>query len=84
MDRAQILHRLEEDVAKARRRRNQAAAHFDEVISGTPSGIPQPDSTERLRIASKEYTLALEAVKNALKRQNDYLVHGVAPDFDDS
>jgi len=32
-----------------------------------------------MKIASKEYTLALQAVKDALKRQNDYLVHGTVP-----
>jgi hypothetical protein len=79
MEQSRILLRLEEDLIKARERRNRASARFDEAMSGAPSGIPYPDSTERLRIASKEYTLALEAVKGALKKQNDFLIHGIVP-----
>jgi hypothetical protein len=80
MERAQVRQRLEEDLTKARERRNQATARFDQAIGTAPSaGIPYPDSSERLRNASKELTLALEAVKVALKRQNDFLLHGIEP-----
>jgi hypothetical protein len=79
MDRARILQGLENDRTKARERRNRASTRFDEAVSGAASGIPYPDNTERLRNASKEYTLALEAVKDAPKKQNDFLIRGILP-----
>jgi hypothetical protein len=79
MERARILQQLEEDLAKAREWRNRASARFDEAISHAPSAIPYPDSTERVKVASKEYTLALQAVQDALKKQSDFLLRGILP-----
>lgn len=80
MDRIEILRRLDEDLQKAREWRASASAHFDEVTRGIPSGVPFPDNVARINFASKQYTHSLEAVSEALKRRNYFLIHERLPE----
>lgn len=77
--RAGILRSLQDKLREAREWRERASARFEEVTRAGPSGLPYPDSVDRIKAASNEYTLALNAFNDALKEQNDYIVHGKIP-----
>ena len=74
-----ILRVLREELEGAQRRRDAASERFDEMIRQVPSGIPYPDSTFRIKQASREYTRTLQELQGALLRINDYLTHGKIP-----
>ena len=74
-----ILRSLQNNLREAREWRERASARFDEVTRAGPGGIPYPDSVDRIKAASKEYSLALNAFENALKEQNEYILHGKIP-----
>lgn len=69
MENEDLLHFLEHNLQKAREWRERASAEFDAAIQALPSG--HPDRQERLTMASKEYSRALEAVNLALREYND-------------
>ena len=80
LDRSKILERLHQDREIARRRRDEASSHFDDIIRQVPhGGIPYPDSQERIRRASHDYTRAQRDLANATARLNDYLIDGTVP-----
>jgi hypothetical protein len=76
MEYQQILHALQAELEAARQIREAASKRFDEIIAHVPSGVPYPDSVERIRQASREYCSAQQAVMLAMNRLNDFLVHG--------
>src|ERR1700683_629711 len=76
MDRAEVLRQLEENLFNAQKRRGRRSARFDEAIKGIPSGGHRPNNLEIIQAASKEYTLALEAVRNAVRLHTDFLTYG--------
>lgn len=74
MEREQILYALRADLEAAIKNRDAVSGHFDDVISHVPSGIPYPDNVERIRQASREYTIAQQALMLATDRLNDFLI----------
>jgi len=47
--RAQTLQTLRKDLHEAQERRQIASERFKEVVAEVPSGIPNPDGTDRIR-----------------------------------
>jgi pseudouridine-5'-phosphate glycosidase len=76
MDHDQILYALQAELEAAKQNRDAVSQRFDEIISHVPSGIPYPDSVERIRQASREYSSAQQAIVVALNRINEFLVDG--------
>jgi hypothetical protein len=68
-------------VHKAKERYDVAFTRFKEIVSDVPSGLPHPDGSLRIGLASREYKRALEAFNEALFKLNDYVIHGrISPD----
>jgi len=65
--------------ADIKRHRDEASKLFDEVIRRVPSGIPHPNGSERIRTASKAYSVAQEELGEARARLNDFLTTGTVP-----
>lgn len=80
MERDQVFRKLREDLESAINRRNAASKAFEEITSGIPSGIPHPDGSSRIQLASQEYSAAQERVMKALTRVNYFLIHGTLPE----
>ena len=51
---------------------------FDEAMQ-LPSGIPYPDSTHEIQLASREYTAAIRDVVKAARAVSDFLADGTLP-----
>jgi hypothetical protein len=69
---------LSREAAKAQERFKTEAAKFNTVVHDLP--IPYPDSVTRITVAAREHNNALEAYRTAMKRLNDYALHGIIPD----
>ena len=77
----QRIHRiLEEQFQAAVKRRDIAAACFDEIRKVVPSGLPQPDGTQLIANASSEYSAALSALSRAALRVTNFQVSGIIPE----
>jgi hypothetical protein len=70
---------LQEQLKEALERRRLASIAFQDVTRG-PSGLPQPDGTQRVLNASRAYSDALRHVTRAIRRRSDYIVTGITPD----
>jgi hypothetical protein len=75
----QIRKLLEDDFEAAQQRRIEASKLFAEVMSDIPSGIPHPDGTDRIRLASREYSASRDAAMAAMKRLSDFLIRRIIP-----
>ncbi len=78
MEHGLILRKLRERLRIAALQRDEASARFDEALQ-LPSGIPYPDSTNRIQKASREYSAALREVVKATTALSNFLTHGVVP-----
>ena len=78
-DPLEIRHLLEDDFDAAQQRRIAASKRYNEIISDIPSGIPQPDGTDRIQQASGEYKASREAATEAMKRLSDFMIRGTIP-----
>src|ERR1700676_269240 len=76
----QVLTFLHQELQAATVRARAAAASFDAVTRGVPSGIPQPDGTQRIHNASREVSSARVELMRAHNRLNDYIGRGIVPD----
>ena len=75
-----IRQLLEDAFDAAQQRRIEASKRFTEVMDDIPSGIPQPDGTDRIKMASREYKDSREAASAAMKRLSDFMIRGIIPD----
>jgi hypothetical protein len=75
-----IAARLQRDMAIAVERADAANAVFQALTAQIPSELPHPDGTQRLQTASRELTIARQAMMEATLRLNDYLKHGTIPE----
>ena len=75
----EIRQVLQEDFDAAQDRRIEASKLFAEVMSDIPSGLPHPDGTDRIRLASSEYSATRDAADAARKRLSDFLIRGTVP-----
>jgi hypothetical protein len=75
-----IASRLQRDVAAATERANAANAAFQALMREIPSSLPHPDGSQGLHNASRELTIARQAMMEATLRLNDFLNHGTIPE----
>jgi hypothetical protein len=80
MDDATIRVRLMDELRTARESSRLASEAFDAGTSGLPTGIPYPDSTASIHQLARENTVARQDVMIAVRRLNDYVMHGVVPE----
>jgi hypothetical protein len=71
---------LSTEIKRARQRQQDARKQFREITGDIPSLIPAPDGALRIQQAGAEYRGALEDLRNAMTRFNDFLVNGVVPE----
>ena len=76
-----IAARLHKEVAAATERAEAANAAFHALMRDIPSNMPHPDGSQHLHNASRELTLARQAMMEATLRHNDFLNHGTIPDY---
>ena len=79
LDHERIRKVLQSDVEAAQERRTKASERFTEVMADIPSGLPPSDGTDRIRIASREYSNSLVASTLAATRLNEFLIRGTIP-----
>jgi hypothetical protein len=75
-----IQLKLLEEIRRATDRTNAAAESFSLIIKDMPSELPPPDSTSRIKQASRELSTAREEMMRAHRRLNDFLSRGVIPE----
>jgi len=80
VDPQETRHLLEDAFEEAQQRRIEASKRFTEVIDDIPSGLPVPDGTDRIKMASREYNDSREAASAAMKRLSDFMMRGIVPD----
>jgi hypothetical protein len=79
LDPEQIRKVLQSELEAAQQRRIAASEQFTQIMADVPSGIPHPDGTHRIRLASREYSGALAEVSAAMARLNEFLIRGTIP-----
>jgi hypothetical protein len=79
LDPERVRKVLQNELEAAQERRAAASEHFNEVMAEVPSGLPHPDGTHRIRLASREYSGALAEAVSAMTRLNEFLVSGTIP-----
>jgi hypothetical protein len=79
MDHKQAFKRLRGDLEAAQKRRSTASERFDRLIGEIPSGVPDPNRSNQIHQASREYRQAHKEVLDAFVRLNNYLIHGTVP-----
>ena len=75
-----ITARLRREVAVATERAEAANAAFHALMRDIPSSLPHPDGSQRLHNASRELTIARQAMMETTLRLNDFLNHGTIPE----
>jgi hypothetical protein len=75
-----LAARLTREVAAATERADAANAAFHALMRDIPSNVPHPDGSLRLHNASRELTIARQAMMEATLRLNDFLNHGTIPE----
>jgi hypothetical protein len=79
VDPQEIRQLLQDAFDEAQQRRIEASKRFTEVMDDVPSGIPHPDGTDRIKMASREYKDSREAASAAMKRLSDFMIRGIIP-----
>jgi hypothetical protein len=75
-----LAARLRREVAVATERAEAANAAFHALMRNIPSNVPHPDGSQQLHNASRELTIARQALMEATLRLNDFLNHGTIPE----
>jgi phage-related tail fiber protein len=78
--REEIERILSSEIKAAGQRQRDAGSRLREVVSDIPSSIPAPDGSLRIRLAGVEYRAALEDLRRALARFDDFVVKGIVPE----
>lgn len=82
MDR-QIRATLHREVLASTARANAASEELSAIMGDIPSGLPQPDGSQRIQNAAHALRAARNAVMQAHSRLDEFLAHGVVPaDFE--
>ena len=76
----EIEDRLRKDLHVAGQRFESTTREFGAVTAAVPSGIPYPDSVTRLKQVGAERRDATEALRDALRRWNEFVLDGKVPD----
>ena len=76
----QIRAVLVQRIVEATERANAASEVFNTLIDQTPSGLPHPDGTQRIRNASRELDIARREMMKAHTRLNEFVERGIVPE----
>jgi hypothetical protein len=57
-----------------------AKTEFRRICTDVPSGLPQPDGTQRIHNAARDHRASREAFQTALNRFNDFILRRKIPD----
>jgi hypothetical protein len=57
-----------------------ASRAFNALMSDIPSGLPYPERTHRIEVASRELSVARRAMMTAHSQLDEFLIHGKIPD----
>lgn len=71
---------LRDEVERAKRAYQQAHTDFHGVTADIPSGLPEPDGTDRIRNAGNVYRSTMNIYSDALREFNNFVTDGVIPD----
>jgi hypothetical protein len=80
MRREEIEDLLRDRLEWARLQHEIARTEFMQVCNNIPSGLPQPDGTQRLQNAARDLRASREAFEVAVTRFNDLILRGKIPD----
>ena len=80
MEHFSVEELLRDDLERARLQYEIAKAEFMHVCSDVPSGLPQPDGTQRIKNAARDQRASREAFQVAVNRFNDFILRGKIPD----
>jgi hypothetical protein len=78
--REEIERILSSEIKAAGQRQREAGVRLREVVSDIPSMLPAPDGSLRIHLAGVQYRAALEDLRKALNRFDDFMVRGIVPD----
>jgi hypothetical protein len=76
----EILTKLREALDAARQRSDAASQHFDEIIRGAPSGLPNPDGVDQVGLASSEFIQPRQNLMDAHLKLENFIAHGTIPE----
>ena len=71
---------LTQNLREATARASALTEAFNKIVSDVPSGIPHPDSTQRIHSASDALATARHEMMKAHNHLNDFLARGIVPD----
>jgi hypothetical protein len=80
IERREIEDFLRAEVEKATRHYEEAKLFFWRVSAEIPSGLPHPDGAQRIQIAARAQTYAMEELSAQLRKFNSFLIDGTIPD----
>ena len=76
----QIRNTLLQDVIEWTARTEQATEEFEDVMGQIPSGLPDPDGTQRIKNASAKLSLTRIELMKAHRRLNEHSGSGIVPE----
>jgi hypothetical protein len=71
---------LRQEVLKTTATLDAASEEFNALLNAIPSGVPHPDGTQRIQVASRTVSAARNDMIRAHSRLNDFLTRGVVPE----
>ena len=71
---------LREQLAKAAEESRAASERFNAVVNESPSGLSNPDGSQRVHKASREYSAVRLKLMRAMERLNNLIVKDAIPD----
>jgi len=77
---ADVQAMLARDLTEATLRAESATMEFNAISGDIPSGMPQPDGTQRIHNASRALAAARDEMMKAHNRLNDFLSRGIVPE----
>jgi hypothetical protein len=76
----EIEDHLHGEVKRTQSEYQLVRAEFTLVIADIPSGLPQPDGTQRIHNTARDLRASREAFQTALDRFNNFILRGKIPD----
>lgn len=81
----EIRAALQREILASTARAHAASEHLGAIMSDIPSGLPQPDGSQRIQNAAHALAAARNEVMRAHSRLDEFLARGgVSVDFDPS